>query len=186
MSRKRLRMILICNVIAVLIFACWNAFMTQKKQIPMDLEVDATTPEDLFIQVFGGETHAVLNEDGLCYVCGKDKDTFFRILVTSKDANGWQIDEVIPIVSYASLIRFTGGSAMSQYFIYKSEKHKKDIVLVNKIGSGEEKALLEISPSDSLNSSFVCFCTEVGGSLYYEYYTIHDSSDGGYEVYLQK
>lgn len=127
-----------------------------------------------------------MNEDGLCYVCGKDKDTFFRILIASKDADGWRIDEVIPIVSSAALARFTGGSTMSQYFIYKSEKHKKDIVLVNKIGAEEDKTLLEIPPSDSLNSSFVCFCTEVQGSLYYDYYTIHDSPDGGYEVYLQK
>lgn len=31
MPRKRLRMILLCSVIAVLIYACLNASMTQKK-----------------------------------------------------------------------------------------------------------------------------------------------------------
>ena len=105
-------------------------FHDAKKRIPADLKAHAATPEELFIQAYGGEIHAILNEDGLCYVCGKDKDTFFRILVASKDADGWRIDEVIPTVSSASLARLTGGTTMSQYFIYKSEEHKKDIVLV--------------------------------------------------------
>ena len=183
MSRKKIGLILICCAIAGVMY--WNASRMPKMQTVIDLEAVAETPEDLFLQAFGGEVREVLNEDGLRYVCGIGTDKFFRILVASEAADGWHIDEVISGASFGILGWFTGGTTMSRYDIYKSEKHRKDIVIVNRVGNEKDQALLEIPPRDSLNSSFVSSCINMQGSLYYDYFTIHDSVNSGYEVYLK-
>ena len=86
MSRKMIGLILICCAIAAVVY--WNASSAPKMQTVIDLEAVAETPEDLFLQAFGGEVRIVLKEDGLRYVCGIGTDKYFRVLAASEADDG--------------------------------------------------------------------------------------------------
>ena len=153
--------------------------------------MNADSPEAFFFSYYGGEAQLAIEEDGLFYVCGHDRDHNFRILVTFKDENAWVIDEEIRYSS-SLLPHFTilptedHRRYFAAYFIFTSWKHQKDIVMVMKSGFYEDKAILETPPHDSLNSVFYCFQDNfMDEKLDCFFYSIHDTHVSSYEVYYE-
>lgn len=182
---KKVKIVLIVLCVILLSIPLANFI---REEVKKGTPYAGDTAEEYFAYLYNGEADAVIEDNGLYYVMGDDREGTFRVLIARKDDAGWHMDEELRSVSrWPKFQRVSQGdhSVNFTYSVYFSRKHNKEIVYVYKAGFPGDEQIVQTPPRDTLNSQFVPFYRVENVFPISDYYTIHDPAGADYEVFFE-